>query len=362
MKILHAKSPCCRGSINHFGKRRRQCSICKRTWRIRQKRRGRKQKRIDRQLTHRILIEHRTFQHHCRKGAVSQSGFSRRLSKAIRSDLKLKARLRFPSSPYALLGDGLYFKFKRMDWVLYVMAVKPVKSNRAFFLDPVLLQGKECYERWRVALATIPPKTKKRVKAFVSDGFRGSKLIAREHGWIHQRCHFHLLLALIRRHGRRLYRVKGAGIREKLLGVVRALLTTPDSAILRRRTLKARRLISHPLCPPWIRIQTVEFLRTLDDFRAYLIHPELNLPTTNNSIESSGRIIRKATSTARTPQAVLLRATAFLRIKKSITCNGKSSTKLCQWTQNFLFNYRSTRCFYYSGRDSWQHCHLCLLR
>jgi len=254
MKTLHAKSPCCRGSINRFGKRRRQCSICKRTWRIRQKRRGRKRKRVDRRLAHRILVEYRTFQHHCRKGSISQSGFSRRLSKAICSDPKLKARLRFPSSPYALLGDGLYFKFKRMDWVMYIMAVKPIKSNRAFFLDPVLLQGKECYERWRVALATIPPETKKCVKAFVSDGFRGSKLIAREHGWIHQRCHFHLLMALIRRHGRRSYRVKGAGVRERLLGVVRVLLTTPDSITLKRQTLKARRLISHPLCPPWIRI------------------------------------------------------------------------------------------------------------
>jgi hypothetical protein len=330
MKTLHAKSPCCRGSINRFGSRRRQCSICKRTWRIRQKSRGRKRKRIDRRLVHRILVEHRTFQHHYRKGAISQSGFSKRFSKALRSDSKLKTRLRFPSGPYALLGDGLYFKFKRMDWVMYVMAVKPVKSHRAFFLDPVLLEGKEGYERWRMALATIPPETKKHVKAFVSDGFRGSKLIAREHGWIHQRCHFHLLMALIRRRGRRSYRVKGAGIRERLLGVVRILLTTSDSTILKRQILQARRLISHPLCPPWIRIQTVEFFRTLDDFRAYLIHPELNLPTTTNSLESSGKIIRKATSTARTSQSALLRATAFLRLRKSITCNGKSSTKLCQ--------------------------------
>jgi hypothetical protein len=217
-----------------------------------------------------------------------------------------------------------------MDWVMYVMAMKPVKSHRAFFLDPVLLQGKECYERWRMALATIPPETKKRVKSFVSDGFRGSKLIAREHGWIHQRCHFHLLMALIRRRGRRSYRTRGAGVREKLLGVIRTLLTTQDSAALKRQTIKARLLISHPLCPPWIRIQTVEFLRTLDDFRAYLIRPELNLPTTTNSIESTGKLVRKATSTARTPQSVLLRATAFLRLRKSITCNGKSSTKLCQ--------------------------------
>jgi len=329
MKTLHAKSPCCRGSINRFGKRRRQCIICKRIWRIRQKRRGRNRKRINPRLAARTLIERRTFLHQRRHRGISQSGFSRRLKKTLHAATRTTQSRYLPRGPYALLGDGLYFKFKRMDWVLYVMAVKPIRSHRAFFLDPVLLQGKESYERWRVALATIPTGTKKHILSFVSDGFRGSKLIAREQGWVHQRCHFHLLMALIRRHGRRSYRVKGAGIRERLLGVVRILLSTTDAVMERKQTLKARRLLSHPLCPPWIRIQTVEFLRTLDDFRAYLHHPSLNLPTTTNAVESTGKLIRKATSTARTPESVLLRATAFLRLRKSITCNGKSSTKLC---------------------------------
>jgi len=242
--------------------------------------------------------------------------------------VRAKQSQRLPKGPYALLGDGLYFKFKRADWVMYVMAVKPTRSHRAFFLDPVLLPGKESYERWLMALAAIPTGTKERILAFVSDGFRGSKLVAKEHDWIHQRCHFHLLMALIRRHGRRSYRVKGAGIRERLLGVVRVLLATADPVMKRKQTFRAQQLLSHPLCPPWIRKQTIEFLRTLDDFRAYLMYPELNLPTTTNAIESSGKLIRKATSTARTPESVLLRATAFLRLKKFITCNGKFSTKL----------------------------------
>ena len=260
---------------------------------------------------------------------LAASTASERLNRALSRLLKQKKRL--PRGPYVLLGDGLYFKFKRMDWVMYVMAIKPIRSHRAFFLDPVLLPGKESYERWRLALATIPPEAKKRIKAFVSDGFRGSKLIAKEHNWIHQRCHFHLLMALIRRHGRRSYRVKGAGIREKLLSVVRLLLTTTDAMTKRKQTLKAQRLLSHPLCPPWIRKQTVEFLRTINDFRAYLLYPALRLPAITNSIESTGKLIRKATSTARTPESVLLRATAFLRIKKSITCNGKKfSTTLTE--------------------------------
>lgn len=330
MTTLHAKSPCCRGRIYKFGKRRRQCSLCKRTWRIRRKRYGRKRKRIAPRLAIRMLMECQTLAHQKRYGKVSQSGWSRKFTKALLATVHTTRARRIPVGHYALLGDGLYFKFKRMDWVMYVMAVKPIRSHRAYFLDPVLLQGKESYERWRQALTTIPPETKKRIQAFVSDGFRGSKLAAREHDWIHQRCHFHLLMALIRRHGRRSYRIKGAGIREKLLGVVRVLLITTDAVMKRKYLLKAQRLLLHPLCPPWIRKQMIEFLRTLDDFRAYLIYPGLNLPATTNAIESTGKLIRKATSTARTPQSVLLRATTFLRLRESIACNGKFSTKLCQ--------------------------------
>ena len=327
MKTLHAKSPCCQETIHRFGSRRGQCRACGRTWRIRQKRTGRKPKRSSSRMPEKLFMKYARITAWAEARHLAVSTVSERLNRSLARLLKQKKRL--PRGPYALLGDGLYFKFKRMDWVMYVMAVKPVKSHRAFFLDPVLLPGKECYERWRVTLATIPPETKKHVKAFVSDGFRGSKLIAKEHGWVHQRCHFHLLMALIRRHGRRSYRVKGAGNRERLLGVVRILLTTTEATMKRKQILKAQRLLSHPLCPPWIRKQTVEFLRTLDDFRAYLLYPPLNLPTTTNSIESTGKLIRKATSTARTPGSVLLRATAFLRLRKSITCNGKKfSTKL----------------------------------
>jgi len=329
MKTIHAKSPCCRETIYRFGSRRRQCRACGRTWRIRQKKTGRKPKRSSSRLPEKLFVKYGRVTAWAEARHLAISTASERLNRALARLLKQKKRL--PKGPYALLGDGLYFKFKRMDWVMYVMAVKPVKSHRAFFLDPVLIEGKESYERWRTVMVMISQETKKHIKVFVSDGFRGSKLIAKEHGWIHQRCHFHLLMALIRRHGRRSYRVKGAGIRERLLGVVRVLLTTTDDMMKRKQMLKAQRLLSYPLCPPWIRKQTIEFLRTLDDFRAYLIYPSLNLPTTTNAIESTGKLIRKATSTARTPESVLLRATAFLRLRKSITCNGKKfSTTLTE--------------------------------
>ena len=165
MQTIHVKSPCCQETIHRFGSRRRQCRACGRTWRIRQKRTGRKPKRSSSRMPEKLFMKYARITAWAEARHLAVSTVSERLNRSLARLLKQKKRL--PRGPYALLGDGLYFKFKRMDWVMYVMAVKPIRSNRAFFLDPVLLQGKECYERWRVALATIPTETKKRTLAFV---------------------------------------------------------------------------------------------------------------------------------------------------------------------------------------------------
>lgn len=171
MATLHAKSPCCRGRVNHFGSRRRQCSICKHTWRIRQKCRGRKRKRVAVSLLNRILLERHTIAQEERNIHLSRSGIAVRYSKAMRLLASRPHSLHLRSRAYALIGDGLYFKFRRKEWVMYLMAVKPAHCKKAYFLDPVLLEGRECYERWVQAIAAIPPNIKKRVCAFVSDGF-----------------------------------------------------------------------------------------------------------------------------------------------------------------------------------------------
>ncbi|MBI4159687.1 hypothetical protein HY504_00815 [Candidatus Wolfebacteria bacterium] len=227
-----------------------------------------------------------------------------------------------PRGPYALLGDGLYFKFKRREWVMYLMAVKPIRGKKAYFLDPVLLEGRECYERWVQASAFILPEVKRRICAFVSDGFRGSQFLSEQNNWLHQRCHFHLLANLVRGKSKRRYRARSSRLRDKLLEATRTILNSRRtlSLSLARRTI--RRLVGRPTCPPYIRKQALEFLEREQDFRTYLRYPKLNLPTTTNAIESTGQMMRKATRTAKTPQSLRLRATAFLRLKKFVVCNG----------------------------------------
>ncbi len=322
MATQHAKSPCCRGRINRFGKRRRRCSICKHTWRIRQKHRGRKRKRIATALLDRILLEKHTIAQERRNVRLSRSGIAARYVKAMRSLVDRRHSLRLPSSPYALLGDGLYFKFKRREWVMYLMAAKSARGKKAYFLDPVLLEGRECYERWVQAITMIPLPVKKRIRAFVSDGFRGSQLLSEQNRWLHQRCHFHLLANLVRGKGKRRYRIRSSRLRDTLLEATRIILNSQSSHLLAQARITARRLINRSTCPPYIRKQALEFLEREQDFRTYLHYPKLHLPTTTSAIESTGRMMRRATRTTRTPESLLLRATAFLRLKKFVICNG----------------------------------------
>ncbi len=322
MATQHAKSPCCRGRINRFGKRRRQCTICKRTWSIRKKRRGRKRKRIATALLNRILLERHTIAQEKRNVRLSRSGIALRYLKAMRATVERRHSLVSFRGPQILLGDGLYFKFKRREWVMYLLAVKPTGSRKAYFLDPVLFEGRECYERWVRAVATIPLAVKKRICAFVSDGFRGSQLLSEQNHWLHQRCYFHLLANLVRGKGKRRYRIRSSKLRDKILEATRVILNSHSAHGLLRARKTICRMISRPNCPPYIRKQALEFLERERDFRTYLRYPKLNLPTTTNAIESTGQMMRRATRTARTPQSLLLRAVAFLRLKKFVICNG----------------------------------------
>jgi hypothetical protein len=81
------------------------------------------------------------------------------------------------------------------------------------------------------------------------------------------------------------------------------------------------------------RIQTTvrEFLKGLQYYRSYLAHPHLGLPHTTNSMESMGRLLREMFRSSRAssnPAAVLLWATAFIRMRSQIKCNGHQINRI----------------------------------
>lgn len=326
MAPRHAKSACCGASVRRFGKRRRQCTRCKRTWSIRKKRRGPKPKRTARALLSRILVDGQTLKEEARHfGSLGQSGIARRFEKELRSFVAEPAP-RLPRRPYALVIDGVYFTFERREWVLYLMALKPAHSHRMYFLDPVLVKGRERLGVWDETFDVLPESVRKQIRGLVSDGLPGFPELAARRGWVYQRCHFHLLASLVRGKGMRRYRTRGSAVRECVLEAARVLLAD-ESGKYRHARAALRRYANNPSCPAYARKRVVELLWREDDFRAYLTHPYLGLPTTTNAMESSGKLVRRAVRTARTPESLLLRATAFLRLKRSVTCNGSRDTQ-----------------------------------
>lgn len=286
-----------------------------------QKKRGRPRTRHLEHLLKRILIDGHTLAQEARNFRLRTASIAARFQTALRSFVA-SDHPRFHGGSYALIVDGVYFKFQRKEWVLYLMAVKPIQSKRMYFLDPVLIKGRERLEAWEQAIDTIPRDIRKQIRGLVSDGLRGFQGFAATNEWIHQRCHFHLLASLVRGKGKRQYRTKGSPVRDRVLKAVRTMLANGPSSKRNRARRTLRQYATDSTCPAYVRKHVIEFLEREDDFRSYLAYPKLNLPTTTNAMESSGKLVRKATRTARTPESLRLRAVAFLRLKRSVACNG----------------------------------------
>jgi hypothetical protein len=206
------------------------------------------------------------------------------------------------------------------------MAIKPCCQNRALFLDPVLLPGRENVQCWSQAFTTIPTRIYRRIRASVSDDIRGIIGLAMRQGWIVQLCHFHLISQLQGSRGRRKRKLVGRPVRETLYRLTRQALEMPDGPRLQSVLKRLEGLVQKPMGSRVIRMAVREFLRRIDHFRAYRKYPELGLPSTTGTVEAMGRRVRdlmRQTRSIRSPQALQLWATALIRTRPTVMCNGK---------------------------------------
>lgn len=326
MNSLHAKSPCCRANINRFGARRRQCSRCKRTWSVRAKKRGSKPWRASPAFLEAVLVQGRTLKSLAPRAGLTRQAMAHRCRQALRRFVSRPRPLRLPTGPLVLVLDGLYFRFGGKDWVLYVMAIKPCHHNRAVFLDPVLLPGRENMQGWSQVFTTIPASIQRRIRATVSDEIPGIIRLGTSQGWIVQFCHFHLISRLQNCRGRRNRRLQDRALREALYQHVRQALELPDGPRFETVLKKLRHLIHQATGLRVMGMIVREFLRRIDHFRAYRKYPELDLPTTTGSVEAMNRRVRdlmRQTRSISSPQALQPWATALIRMRPTVMCNGK---------------------------------------
>jgi len=332
MMNKHVKSPCCSAPVRRYGKRRRQCIQCKKTWSIRQKKRGRKLIRPAPVLLRNILEGKDTSTNSARRRKMRPSTVQKRISQTIYIFLQKTNFGSFPQGKVILLIDGLWINFKREGrYTLYLMAIRGIDDKTAYFLDPVLLPDHESLTNWETAIATIPDNVEKRICAMISDGLRGVKSIAENRKWHFQRCHFHLLASFQKKHSQWFRRGKSRWLRDAIIAYVRKLIETTSRKQTKEFSKELLSLINHSDCPKYIQMRVREFLRTMNDFKTYLNYPELNLPVTTNTVETMIRLLRnllKHIHGARTPHSFLCWTKTYIRQKKTIACNGKKSTEL----------------------------------
>lgn len=301
---------------------------CGHTWTIRPKKRGRPVHRTSPTLLHRVLVKGCTLrQLFSRRTDVALPGYRYRFRQALRRFVARPGPQRIPRGPLVLLADGLWFEFDGIPWVLYLTALKPCSGRKATFLDPLLLPGKEGASRWQQVVAAIPRSATRRIQALVVDNLPGMRKLAGQRRWVLQLCHFHLLLKLMARRGRIRYALRGGRVREEIHELVRAALQLPEGRRL-NQALARLRYLSRGDCGT-VRIQTTvrELLMSVQFYRSYRTHPALGLPLTTNGVESMCRLLRAMFRSSRAgsnPASVLLWATAFVRLRPPITCNGHS--------------------------------------
>lgn len=322
-----AKSPCCSYPVVRFGQRRRQCKRCQKTWSIRPKKRGRPRKPAPEATLASVFLKGYTLGHlAARRPGVMVPAFRHRFRQTLKRFVGQKNRTRLPRGPLILLMDGLWFRFSGKPWVLYLIALKACRGNRAVFLDPLLLEGMEGLHRWEQAVATIPVGARRRIRGLVVDNLRGMEKLARHHSWALQLCQFHLLLKLQVQRNRPHRALKGGKVRQEIYRLVRGALELPTGPLLYKTIDRLRELAKTKCGTKRIRAMVREFLRCAGFYRTCRTRQELGLPSTTNSVEAMGGLLRNLLRRNRagsSKRALLLWTTALIRMRPHIACNGK---------------------------------------
>lgn len=327
MKIIQVKSLCCEARVCRYGKRRRQCSRCKKTWRIRKKKRGRKQLRVTTNIVSDVLVRGETITQRSQRGRLSARQYQLRYHRSVEERVPKQW---FPCVPFGkliLIADGLWTLTNRKQrFVVYLMAIRSINNTRAIFLPPIILKGSEIRRKWEVAFKTIPQSVGKRIVGLVCDGISGLPNSAQDRLWIVQRCHFHFIRVLERFLGKTNSKIQHKELRENMYRSIRRAMIIPYGEEYDHLIQYIDKLTGSPVCPKWINLHANEFLRHREDFRSYLRYPQYHFPATTGTMENLCGSIRDLLRRSRgfkTEESLRTWINAFIKMKRATTCNGK---------------------------------------
>lgn len=256
---------------------------------------------------------------------LSVQAINKRFKKSLEYYSQQKIQLpKVLNGKYILLGDGIWYKFDGQDWVEYIFLLKPRRRNYAYLLEPSILKGMESFNNWKIAIdKAVPTCLKDHIFAFVSDNFKASGKITKHFGWKHQLCHFHLIKELQRRRCLRKLNDSTRSIRIAIYLIIRRLLIIKSDKEADPLKILLLQLAGQPNCPKKMSMIARQFLKDIDKYRTYRLFLEYTIPNTNNACESLNSLIRRRTVKLNNPNSVGQWIKAFIRLKRTIKCNGK---------------------------------------
>lgn len=324
MKKIHAKSSCCEAKIVRFGERRKQCTKCRRTWRTRKKKRGRKQKRVSKYIVAKYFSNTLpSFYGKAKERGKKSDSDEYRLQKSRDLFIRTTAWPILPEDgPLILVADAKRKKVRGKMTTVYIILVRAISDTTAFVHRPHIETENETVAGWDRAFDTLPSSVKNRVVALVCDGHRGLVYSAKWRRWKIQRCNFHLIKSLTVRRSTRSTRGH-AVVGTKILSLAQIILTTTDEELL-TRSVSEIEAIGWEARSGSLRVIITGFLNHLDEYRTYLLFPELHLPRTSNSGESFISGLQKVFSRAHgfsTKKSFVLWTECYAKWRKKIACN-----------------------------------------
>lgn len=227
--------------------------------------------------------------------------------------------------PVIAIVDALLKRFAGRFWTLYCIFLRRPNESQAVIAEPYLLPGRETQPGWRQAFEHLSAVARRQIRAVVCDGHRGPVNYAKQHRWLIQRCHFHLLAAI---QGRR---SRGRKSRHSIEGqhiysLVKRCLETADETEARNLTYQIENESLNTKSPQ-LRVILRGFINYYEDYRQYRYHPDLHLPTTSNAAESFIGSIEELCHRARgfvSPSTFQAWIFALAKLKQTVTCNGRN--------------------------------------
>lgn len=228
------------------------------------------------------------------------------------------------TGPLIMVADARV-KYTEGGWYTgYFFFVRRTQDTQAVILPPYWHPGVEKSNIWRLAFETLPRKLMSRIVALTCDGHTGLVNEAKWQGWLLQRCHAHLIMRIQGRRSR-WYSSRHRAEGEELYKLTKQILTEPDESKIFPAVSRIEEI-------GW-QMPSKDFKKTLKgfvnhfrDFRTYLIHPELNIPTTNNTAEAFNGCVQELVHRARgfrSRRSLENWIAAIIKFKKTIKCSGK---------------------------------------